>query len=52
MRAYSITSSARASSVEVCGTMLIRRTGEARVPPAADRKEAEINAATRDFLAG
>jgi hypothetical protein len=28
------------------------RTGEARVLPAADRKEAEINAATRDFLAG
>src|SRR5262245_23608866 len=43
----------RASGVEVCHTMLIRRTGEAWALPAADKKEAEINAsAIRDFLAG
>jgi hypothetical protein len=43
----------RASGVEVCHTMLIRRTGEAWALPAGDKKEAEINAsAIRDFLAG
>jgi hypothetical protein len=43
----------RASGVEVCHTMLIRRTGEAWALPAADKKDAEINAsAIRDFLAG
>jgi hypothetical protein len=43
----------RASGVEICHTMLIRRTGEAWALPAGDKKEAEINAsAIRDFLAG
>jgi hypothetical protein len=43
----------RASGVEVCHTMLVRRTGEAWTLPAADKKDAEINAsAIRDFLAG
>jgi hypothetical protein len=43
----------RASGVEVCHTMLVRRTGEAWALPAADKKDAEINAsAIRDFLAG
>jgi hypothetical protein len=42
----------RASGVEVCHTMLVRRTGEAWALPAADKKDAEINAsAIRDFLA-
>ena len=42
----------RASGVEICHTMLIRRTGEAWALPAADKKDAEINAsAIRDFLA-
>jgi hypothetical protein len=42
----------RASGVEVCHTMLIWRTGEAWALPAADKKDAEINAsAIRDFLA-
>ena len=41
----------RASGVEVCHTVLIRHTGEAWALPAADKKEAEINAsAIRDFL--
>jgi hypothetical protein len=41
----------RASGVEVCHTMLIRRTGQAWAMPAADKKDAEINAsAIRDFL--
>lgn len=41
----------RASGVEVCHTMLIRHTGEAWALPAADKKDAEINAsAIRDFL--
>jgi hypothetical protein len=41
----------RASGVEVCHTMLVRRTGEAWALPAADKKDAEINAsAIRDFL--
>ena len=39
----------RASGVEVCHTMLVRRTGEAWALPAADKKDAEINAsAIRD----
>ena len=43
----------RASGVEVCHTMLVRRTGEAWALPAADKKDAEINAsAIRNFLAG
>ena len=43
----------RASGVEVCHTMLVRSTGEAWALPAADKKDAEINAsAIRDFLAG
>jgi hypothetical protein len=42
----------RASGVEVCHTMLIWRTGEAWALPAANKKDAEINAsAIRDFLA-
>jgi hypothetical protein len=42
----------RASGVEICHTMLIRRTGEAWALPATDKKEAEINAsAIRNFLA-
>jgi hypothetical protein len=42
----------RASGVEICHTMLIRRTGEAWALPAADKNDAEINAsAIRDFLA-
>jgi hypothetical protein len=42
----------RASGVEVCHTMLIRRNGEAWALPAADKTDAEINAsAIRDFLA-
>jgi len=41
----------RASGVEICHTMLIRRTGQAWAMPAADKKDAEINAsAIRDFL--
>jgi hypothetical protein len=41
----------RASGVEVCHTILIRNTGEAWALPAADKKEAEINAsAIRNFL--
>jgi hypothetical protein len=41
----------RASGVEICHTMLIRRTGEAWALPAADKNDAEINAsAIRDFL--
>ena len=43
----------RASGVEICHTMLIRRTGQAWAMPAADKKDAEINAsAIHDFLAG
>ena len=43
----------RASGVEVCHTMLVRSTGEAWALPAADKKDAGINAsAIRDFLAG
>lgn len=33
----------RASGVEVCHTMLVRRTGEAWALPAADKKDAEIS---------
>jgi hypothetical protein len=42
----------RASGVEVCHTMLIMQGGKGWAFPAADKKEAETNAAAiRDFLA-
>lgn len=41
----------RASGVEVCNTMLITRGGIGWAFPAADKKEAQANAAAmRDFL--
>jgi hypothetical protein len=41
----------RASGVEVCHTMLITRAGEGWALAAADKKDAETNAAAlRDFL--
>lgn len=41
----------RASGVEVCNTMLIRRDGAAWALPAADKADAEKSAAAmRDFL--
>jgi hypothetical protein len=42
----------RASGVEVCHTMLIMKDGKGWAFPAADKTEAETNAAAvRDFLA-
>jgi hypothetical protein len=41
----------RASGIEVCHTMVILRTGEGWALPAADKKEAQVNAAAiRQFL--
>lgn len=41
----------RASGVEVCNTMLVTRSGTGWALPAADKNEAQANAAAmRDFL--